>query len=162
MRDHAWPRKFQKRDIAFAFRRGGRSFAGKFWGGYARGSGNYAKNGHNQLMRRKDSFNGASFILEDYFSCMGMTDADVVYCDPPYQGTTKYYSTPNMEYAPFWELCRVLSTRGIVVLISSYEAPFDFQTALVIPTKTSIRNADGVVIPRVERVFIHDSAAFQS
>lgn len=49
----------------------------------------------------------------------------VIYCDPPYQNTTKY-STRDFNYREFWQWCRDMSKDNIV-LISEYNAPNDFE-----------------------------------
>ena len=48
----------------------------------------------------------------------------LIYCDPPYQNTTKY-STNSFDYDVFWNWCRKMSNDNIV-LISEYNAPDDF------------------------------------
>ena len=49
----------------------------------------------------------------------------IIYCDPPYQGTTKY-KTDVFDYNKFWNWCRSMSTNGHKIFISEYNAPSDF------------------------------------
>ena len=48
----------------------------------------------------------------------------LIYCDPPYQGTTNYKNAFNHE--EFWEWCRNKTKEGHTVFISEYNAPRDF------------------------------------
>lgn len=134
----------------------GCSYSGKFFGGYARGAAtrNYAANAKAQLTRRFSArLHAAEYHLADYREAFARwPEADVVYCDPPYAGTTKFYGLPDMDYAAFWDSVRQESARR-VVLVSEYSAPVDFQTVLEIPTRTDIRNARGQLEPRIERLF---------
>jgi len=63
--------------------------------------------------------------FEDYF---GTEDVKVFrtlfYCDPPYQGTTKYKDEFNHEI--FWEWVRKMS-KNYIVIVSEYNAPDDFE-----------------------------------
>ena len=49
----------------------------------------------------------------------------VVYCDPPYQGTTKY-ATDSFDYEAFWNWVREIS-KDNYVFISEYNALDDFE-----------------------------------
>ena len=65
-----------------------------------------------------------------HFNCMDYRNLDikngsVIYCDPPYAGTTGYDADFNNDL--FWEWCRTLSKRGCIVLVSEYMAPDDFK-----------------------------------
>lgn len=48
----------------------------------------------------------------------------MIYCDPPYAGTTAY-SSGGFDSAAFWQKCRDLSEENLV-FISEYAAPPDF------------------------------------
>lgn len=131
------------------------SFGGKFYGGYARGAlgRNYAKNGANSLLRRIPNLMSAKFGWANYIDVMQRLKAgDVCYCDPPYSGTTKYYGLPEMNYEEFWEICRQASQRGVIVLVSEYSAPDDFEAILTIQTKTDMNTKEGKEI-RLEKLF---------
>ena len=49
-------------------------------------------------------------------------EGDVVYCDPPYQGTGAAYNK-GFDHDKFWEWVR---TRNYPVYVSEYNAPDDF------------------------------------
>ena len=59
----------------------------------------------------------ASKSYEDY----EFREGDVVYCDPPYQGTIAFYNN-GFDYEKFWEWVR---TREYPVYVSEYNAPDD-------------------------------------
>lgn len=47
----------------------------------------------------------------------------VIYCDPPYLGTTGYKGTPDFDYERFYYWCEQMSSLGNTVLISEYYMP---------------------------------------
>lgn len=49
----------------------------------------------------------------------------LIYCDPPYQGTTSY-KTGTIDHSKFWEWCRMKSKNNLV-FVSEYSAPEDFE-----------------------------------
>jgi DNA adenine methylase len=79
----------------------------------------------------------------------------LVYCDPPYQGTTRYKGTPPFDHAAFWETMRAWSMDN-VVLVSEYAAPPDFVCVASRP-KPSCLAGGHKATPRVERLFVHES-----
>jgi DNA adenine methylase len=116
------------------------SFGGKYFGGYRRDKAgdNSSENEENQSRRAYTSllkqieskqFKIATFTCLNYFdsvnfaSSFGYKKPFVVYCDPPYFGTTGYRSKFN--HNKFWEWVREVSLENYVV-VSEYEAPKDF------------------------------------
>lgn len=150
----------------------GCSFGGKFFGGYARNSrgDNYAQAARNSLCVKvsrivatnaKNSVQAKSAGLADaIFRCRSykevFADAEaVVYCDPPYANTTKY-SQGAFDSEVFWQWVR---EQEALVFVSEYAAPDDFTSVAEFQTKTDLRNSGGTFIPRVERLFVHNSRA---
>ena len=74
------------------------------------------------LQRLECNFTNLDFR---YFPFQILTDNDFVYCDPPYQGTTKY-ATDSFDYDTFWDWCRKMSNDNYV-FVSEYNAPDDFE-----------------------------------
>jgi len=105
------------------------SFGGKWWGGYARGKDskgnprNYLLEGKKNIMKQIPKLKGVWFTNDNYLS-LSMPDNSIIYCDPPYKGTTKYKDVIN--YNRFWEWTRQKSREGHTVFISEYAAPDDF------------------------------------
>ena len=132
----------------------GCSFSGKYFGGYARsGARNYALNAKNSLLRKFKALRDkqVTFTAHDYARVMP-SGGDVVYCDPPYQGTTGYAIAPDFDWAGFWAWVRERS-QAAKIFTSSYEAPHGFWPILTIPTKTDMHTKHGKEA-RAERVFI--------
>ena len=77
----------------------------------------------------------------------------VIYCVPPYQGTTQYGAVTSFNWEKFWDWCRGQKLFGNKVFISEYAAPDDFDCVFRVETKLDIRIKDGTQPPRTERIF---------
>lgn len=102
------------------------SYGGKFFGGYRRdkiGKRNYSLEAYKDVMKMRDKIIGVEFYCCSYLD-LWIPDNSIVYCDPPYFGTTKYSSDFNHKL--FWKWCRMQKVLGHVVYISEYIAPSDF------------------------------------
>lgn len=109
------------------------TFGSKYFGGYARGfkadkvtprdiPNEALRNLSEQIPKIMD----VEFISGDYRDNQysNLKNA-VVYCDPPYQGTTKY-ATDSFDYEAFWNWVREIS-KDNYVFISEYNALDDFE-----------------------------------
>lgn len=139
------------------------SFAGKFWGGYARDgkvdkSGNYALRGKNSILKKMSTLMKAKFICRDFID-LNFTDS-IIYCDPPYKGTTPYYKKilGEFPYDKFIEWIKMQSKNN-TVLVSEYKhnVPDDAIIVLEIPSKTSIRDKSGNVIETIEVLYTYNN-----
>ena len=65
------------------------------------------------------------FIYADY-TYFSNYQGCLIYCDPPYHGTTQYGANKEFYYNKFWNWIREVSKNNIV-LISEYSAPEDFK-----------------------------------
>lgn len=132
----------------------GCSFAGKWFGGYARGGAgrNYATNARNSLLRKMKRLQGAVFVHADYTD-LEPPRPSIIYCDPPYMDTTGYV-TGHFDHAAFWDWCRKRHSEGHRVYVSEYAAPRDFACIAQIPTKLDMRDGTGGQPPRVEKLFV--------
>lgn len=129
----------------------GCSFAGKWFGGYASSDDrNYALNAYNSLMKKVPGLQGIHLIDKPYteFRPSGM----VVYCDPPYQGTTQYGAVGAFDSAEFWNIMQVWA-RDNTVLVSEYTAPDFCKVVWEKQVRTDIRGKDGR-IDRTEKLFL--------
>lgn len=106
------------------------SFGSKYFSGYARSfkvdgitprdqSNEAYRNTMKQVADIKDVF----FTQGDYKE--HKIKNAVIYCDPPYMGTTKY-STGSFNYEEFWDWCRKMSKENWL-FVSEYNAPDDFE-----------------------------------
>ena len=71
------------------------------------------------------SSNGIDFIHSSYQD-LDIPNNSLIYCDPPYEGTTKYKD--GFSHTEFWEWCRQKTKEGHQVFISEYNAPKDFKS----------------------------------
>ena len=105
------------------------SFRGKFFGGY---SGycttktgiqrNYIKEHINNIL--KQNLDGIKLVCSSY-DALDIPANSVIYCDPPYNGTTKYKDSFDSD--AFWQWCRDKAKEGHTVYVSEYNAPEDFK-----------------------------------
>jgi DNA adenine methylase len=127
----------------------GCSFAGKWFGGYARsGKRNYALNAKNSCIKLAPSIQSVQFLCRDYQDVY--VDGSLIYCDPPYEDTTGYFQA--FDWVCFWNTMREW-TRENLVYVSSYKAPPDFACVAEFPTKTDMRTNRNGKEARVERLF---------
>lgn len=107
------------------------TYGAKWFGGYARGYKNDGKTKRDMsseairnLKKQSVNLNGIKFKCQDYLSMPTDISENVIYCDPPYKGTTGYKD--GINYNQFYEWVRKLS-RDNIVLISEYNMPSDFR-----------------------------------
>ena len=109
------------------------TFGAKYFGGYARGfkadgitPRNHSNEAYRNLMKQLPQVMDVEFVCSDYLnSKYSRIKNAVIYCDPPYQGTTKY-ETSLFDYDAFWEWCREVG-RDNYLFVSEYNAPKDFE-----------------------------------
>ncbi len=105
------------------------SYSGKFFGGFAgktktkAGVRDYQKEALNNCMGQIKKLRRVIFKNSSYFD-LDIPVGSIIYCDPPYQGTTGYKI--EFDHDSFWEWCRVKTLEGNQVFISEYKAPEDF------------------------------------
>jgi DNA adenine methylase len=104
----------------------GCSYAAKYFGGYARGKSsrgqprNYAQESYNSLLKQRDKIKNIQFCSMDYRE-LDIPNKSIIYCDPPYQNTTKYKDT--FDSVRFWEWCELQNDNGNKIIVSEYSAP---------------------------------------
>lgn len=75
----------------------------------------------------------------------------LLYFDPPYSNTTKYYNKFNTN--KFWKLVTELS-KDFIILVSEFNAPKDFKS-IWYKDKLSTLNSKGKYKKDMEHLFIH-------
>ena len=73
----------------------------------------------------------------------------LVYCDPPYEGTTKYIG--DFDHSHYWEWVRRMSENNIVIC-SEYAAPDDFVCIWEMERTTTLDKASRT--KAIERLFV--------
>lgn len=131
------------------------SFGGKWYGGYARNADpgrNYASEGSRSVRRGAAFISDAEFFVADFLKHDPPEEKMLIYCDPPYVGTTQYDYAPMFDHGRFWLRVRELENEGHNVVVSEYTAPKDFSVVLEIPTKTDLHTRGGKGM-RTEKLF---------
>lgn len=98
------------------------SFGGKFFGGWSRNKGNrdYIAEAYREATKQYKKLIGSRFIQKSYLDIKLYTSA-IIYCDPPYAGTTKYKGT--FDNSAFWVWAQDMASAGHTVLVSEYSCP---------------------------------------
>lgn len=107
----------------------GASFGGKFENGFARGKAadgsarNYWAETKRNALKQSPKIQNVQFICDSYENLS--FENSLIYCDPPYQGTTGY-KTGAFDHNKFFDWCCEQSKKNIV-FVSEYNAPDDFK-----------------------------------
>lgn len=110
-------------DPLTAFAGFGCSYGGKWFAGYARGySCNYAAAARRSLVSRTAKLQGAEWRWRTYENAEVLPGA-VVYCDPPYAGTTGFGAVGAFDHETFWAWVRKISQDAAAVYVSESTAP---------------------------------------
>ena len=138
------------------------SFGGKWFGGYRRdvkGTKGCIDNMLTQTRRSKDNaikqsslISGVKLVASSY-NDLNIPTNSIIYCDPPYAGTTKYKDDFNHD--EFWQWCREKCAEGHQVFISEYNAPDDFVCIWSKEIQSGLNT--NTTKKGVERLFVHKS-----
>ena len=102
------------------------SVGGKMWGGWRRGdSRDYVAEAYRSAQKQSEKLRYKQFYDCAYHELDLGSCEMIIYCDPPYEGTTKYKFSIDREH--FWNWCREKSSEGHEVFVSEYKAPDDFE-----------------------------------
>lgn len=147
------PRFHRKRGPALtAFVGFGCSFGAKWFGGYARNGkdDNYALRARNGLLRKMASMQGVGFVFKNYveWNPPGM----LIYCGPPYKGTTGYNGVGAFDHDLFWSTMREWS-KSNSVYVSEYTAPENWECIWEQSVKLSMHDSTGGYPERIEKIF---------
>lgn len=103
------------------------SYSGKWLGGWCRdgkGKRDYVQEAYRNAIKQNPKLNGIRFVCDSYRD-LEIPPNSLIYCDPPYEGTTKYKD--GFCHEAFWQWCRNMAKQGHKVFISEYNAPSDFE-----------------------------------
>jgi len=124
------------------------SYGGKWFGGWVNDykENRRLKNGRlpnhqigsrNSVLKQMPKIKDVNFIHSSYDK-LKIPERSIIYCDPPYEGTTKYKD--DFDHSIFWEWCRKMKSNGHFVFVSEYNAPEDFICIKTIKTNTQLGN----------------------
>lgn len=134
------------------------SFGAKWAGGWSRGKKSngeprdYVAEQYRANIKQKELLQGVRFYARSYCE-IELPEKSIIYCDPPYAGTTKYKD--DFDHAAFWEWCRLKTREGHSVYISEYAAPDDFRCIWQKHTTVSV-SKNGKHKKSIEKLFIYD------
>lgn len=115
-----------------AFAGFGCSFGGKWFAGYAAQKVDPRHpHGHTSVGSRKSTVSKVAgiqnvFISQGDYRQWKPGPGTVVYCDPPYAGTTTYGAADTWDPHVFWATMRQWVATGATVFVSEYTAPEDW------------------------------------
>jgi len=101
----------------------------------------YIKEAISNIERQLPKMIGVQFENKDYIELEIPTNS-IIYCDPPYEGTTKYAN--YFDHNIFWNWVRNISKQGHTVFVSEYNAPADFECVWQKEAKSSL-SANGKI-----------------
>ena len=139
----------------------GSSFGGKFFSGYARGKNssgnwrNYASETKRNLLKQAPNLKGIMFLCSPYQQLV-VPPNSIIYCDPPYEGTTKY-ATGGFDHAAFWQWCRDKVAEDHQVFVSEYNAPDDWVCVWEKKVSVNLDSNRNGASERIEKLFVHES-----
>jgi DNA adenine methylase len=119
------------------------SYAGKHWGGWRRdgkGTRDYVKEAFNNAQKQSPSLKGVTLLVRSVFDIHPQTKS-LIYCDPPYRGTTKY--KVDFDHDRFYDWCRFIAKQGHTVIVSEYWMPEDFECVFEKSVKSSLTKDTG-------------------
>ena len=141
-------------DYIVGFAGFGLSFGANFFSSFARNKKgwDYFRGTLNGLKKQQEKIKHINFIHSDYKD-LNIPDNSIIYCDPPYKGTTKYYKQ-KFNYEEFYEWCIKKHNEGHKVFISEYEMPENrFKSIWEKEIKINMNNFQQP-IKKVEKLFI--------
>lgn len=133
--------KLQSSSVLRTFAGYGCSFSGKWFGGYAndKTNRNYCLNARNSILKKVPYLKNVIFSHGDY-SSRPIPKNSIVYCDPPYFGTTKVGEGNSFDHKEFWQWVNSLK---VECYVSEYVAPHHFQVIWEKQVKTDMNTKDG-------------------
>lgn len=155
--------KYEKHYIAFV--RLGCSFGADWNGGYARNvrkdkpnaellnstTKSYCGQSKRNILKQLPNLKSVEFINSSYQDLKIPNDS-LIYCDPPYEGTTKYKD--DFNHLEFWEWCRTKAKEGHLVYVSEYNAPKDFECVYSSEINNTLNNT-AKTTKATEKLFVY-------
>src|SRR5665811_413022 len=84
---------------------------------------NHQTESRNGVIKQLPKIKDVDFVHCSYQD-LEIPPNSLIYCDPPYEGTTAYKD--GFNHVAFWQWCRDKANEGHIVFVSEYNAPKDF------------------------------------
>lgn len=124
------------------------SYSGKWFGGFAGDTKtkigtirDYQTEAINNVVKQVKKMGGVIFQNKSFLE-LELPSSSIVYCDPPYEKTTRY--ADDFNHNIFWGWVRNISSQGHSVFVSEYNAPDDFECLWQKEAKSSL-SANGKI-----------------
>lgn len=130
------------------------SYSGKWLGGWRRDGLNkrdYVNESYKNAINQSPLLQGVRLVNESYLD-LQIPENSLIYCDPPYEGTTKYKDSFN--HTEFWDWCRQKAKEGHIIFVSEYNAPNDFKCVWEKKIVSSLTKDTGSKVA-TERLFLY-------
>ena len=85
---------------------------------------NHQTESRNGVLKQLPKIKDVDFVFASYED-LQIPPNSLIYCDPPYEGTTKYKD--DFDHPKFWQWCRDMASKGHIIFVSEYNAPHDFE-----------------------------------
>ena len=125
------------------------SYSGVYFGGFSGETKtkigtirDYQSEAINNVLKQVPKMQDVVFQNKPY-SELELPPNSIIYCDPPYEGTSKY-KTGIFDHNLFWDWVRNISKQGHTVFVSEYNAPIDFECVWQKEAKSSL-SANGII-----------------
>ena len=110
--------------VGFMASRNGRFYDGGY-SGHDVGGRDYIGENIRNIKRQIEGLRGIEWFSGDY-AAIPIPPESLIYCDPPYKGTTGYRTGRGFDYERFYDWCRKMKKEGHQVFVSEYQMPPDF------------------------------------
>jgi len=138
------------------------SFAGKWWGGWAKSEKqpkNYAELSKNSTLRKINSMKNVKFINKDYYD-VELPNNSFIYCDIPYKNSTPYCKKEvgDFDHDKFYNFVKEKSAEGHKIFVSEYlkNVPSGFDIVWTKNSKKIIRDSNDENADTVEVLFTYN------
>jgi DNA adenine methylase len=122
----------------------GCSFGGMYFGGYAKHNPGKLEHIYTKraLQRQLAALASWPIVRLSFFDVTPGPINGIIYCDPPYAGTTGY-STGDFDHASFWARCQEWA-QYTAVYVSEFSCPTPHRVVLEIPRRIAVSGTSEV------------------
>ena len=112
---------------------------------------NYAQEACRNVAKQAPKLQGITFT-HTLYETLQIPPNSIIYCDPPYENTTKYKNAGEFDHPQFWDWCRKQKSLGHTIFVSEYRAPADFTCVWEKSVSSSLRSS-GSYKKAIEKLF---------